>query len=368
MSILQKYIFREWFWTSLAVSIVLVVVLVGAYLGDILDDITDGRMPAGLISAQLLFHMPVILGNILPLAGFIAVMWGLGRLYRDQEMAVMRSSGFGWKKLMKPLLALMLPLATVLLALGLYVAPRSALMAEEQLKQAFLSAVVWGLQPGKFHVLRKGELVIYAESIEEDNATLKNIFIKQKQELREQIWIASKGRYWVDGESGDHFLILENGKITDMEPDKLDMRVLNFARNDLRLPQPELRQKRDKPKVNLVPTADLLKESSPEYSAELQWRLAPALTVIVLGFLAMPLSHSQPREGRGVRVMLGILVYLVYGNALYLCKSWIAEGVLPASIGMWWVHILFLVISFWWIRRQGRFRAKNGARSNDVDS
>lgn len=347
----------------MAVSIVLVVVLVGAYLGDILDDITDGRMPAGLISTQVLFHMPVILGNILPLAGFISVMWGLGRLYRDQEMSVMRASGFGWQKLLKPLLMLMLPLAAFLLVLGLSVAPRAAHIAEEQLKQAFLSAVVWGLQPGKFHVLRKGDLVIYAESIEEDSATLKNIFIKQRQEVREQIWVASKGRYWVDSESGDHFLILEDGRITDMEPDKLDLRVLTFARNDLRLPQPELRQNRDKPKINLVPSAELLKESSPEYSAELQWRLAPALTVIVLGFLAMPLSHSQPRQGRGGRVVLGILVYLIYGNALYMCKSWIAGGVLPASIGMWWVHILFLAISFWWIRQQGRFRVKSNGHS-----
>jgi lipopolysaccharide export system permease protein len=363
LSILQKYIFREWFWTSLAVSIVLVIVLVGAYLGNILDDITDGRMPAGLISTQVLFHMPVILGNILPLAGFVGVMWVLGRLYRDQEMAVMRSSGFGWKQLMKPLLVLMLPLAGFLLVLGLSIAPRAAQMAEDQLREAFLSAVVWGLQPGKFHVLRKGELVIYAESIEEDGATLKNIFIKQKQELREQIWVASKGRYWVDGETGDHFLILEDGKITDLEPGKLDLRELHFVRNDLRLPQPEIRQKRDKPKVNLMPSGELLTEPDPAHSAELQWRLAPALTVIVLGLLALPLSHSQPREGRGVRVMLGILVYLVYGNLLYLCKSWIAEGVLPASIGMWWVHLLFLAIGFLWIRQQGRFPVKNGGSS-----
>ncbi len=50
LSILQKYIFREWFWTSLAVSIVLIVVLLGAYLSDMLNDIADGRMPAGLCS------------------------------------------------------------------------------------------------------------------------------------------------------------------------------------------------------------------------------------------------------------------------------------------------------------------------------
>jgi len=168
----------------------------------------------------------------------------------------------------------------------------------------------------------------------------------------------------VDSETGDHFLILENGRITDVEPGKLDIRVLNFARNDLRLPQPEVRQKRDEPKIDLVPSRELLAENDPAYSAEFQWRLAPALTVIVLGFLALPLSHSQPREGRGVRVMLGILVYLVYGNMLYLCKSWIASGVLPASIGMWWVHLVFLAVGFLWIRQQGRLPVRNGGSAS----
>ena len=194
MSILQKYILREWSWTSLAVSIVLIIVLLGAYLGDMLNDIADGRMPAGLLSTQLLLHMPQTLENILPLAGFVAVMWGLGRFYRDQEMAVMRSSGFGWQQLIKPLLSLVGPLAVILLVLGLWAAPpASARIAEQQLEQAFRSAAVWGLQAGKFHVLRHGELIIYAESIEEDGNALRNIFIKQRENGREQIWVAREG-------------------------------------------------------------------------------------------------------------------------------------------------------------------------------
>ena len=152
MSILQKYILREWFWTALAVSIVLVIVLLGAYLSDMLKDIAGGRIPAGLLGVQLLLHMPETLGNILPLAGFVAVMWGLGRFYRDQEMAVMRSSGFDWRKLLKPLLSLVIPMAVALLVLGLLIAPTTARMAEDQLEAAFRSAAVWGLQAGKFHV------------------------------------------------------------------------------------------------------------------------------------------------------------------------------------------------------------------------
>ena len=341
----------------MAVSIVLIIVLLGAYLGDMLNDIADGRMPAGLMSKQLLLLMPETLGNILPLAGFVAVMWGLGRLYRDQEMAVMRSSGFGWKQLLKPLLSLVVPLAVVLLVLGLAIAPTTARIAEQQLEQAFRSAAVWGLQAGKFHVLRRGELVIYVEDIAEDGSTLQNIFIKQRQHDREQVWVALKGRYWVDSDTGDPYLVLEQGKVVDVTPGQLDLRVLSFTRNDLRLPEPEFLE-RKKTKIKSKSTAEILNDPSVESIAELQWRLSPAITVIVLGLLAIPLAHSEPREGRGIRIILGILVYLLYGNMLYLCRSWMADGILPTYIGMWWVHAVFLIISFVWVRQQGRFPVK----------
>lgn len=335
----------------------LVIVLLGAYLSDMLKDIAGGRIPAGLLGIQLLLHLPETLGNILPLAGFVAVMWGLGRFYRDQEMAVMRSSGFAWRHLLKPLLSLVIPMAVVLLVLGLSLAPTTSRMAEEQLEEAFRSAAVWGLQAGKFHVLRQGDLVLYAEAIEEDGSSLRNIFIKQRQKDREQVWVAQKGRYWMDSDTGDRYLVLEDGKVTDLAPGQLDLRVLTFARNDLRLPEPEFR-KRKNARINSVSSAELLQNHNLESIAELQWRLSPAISVIVLGLLAIPLAHSEPREGRGVRVVLGILVYILYGNLLYLCRSWVIDGVLPAYIGMWWVHIVFLTISFVWVRRQGRFPVK----------
>lgn len=356
MTILQRYIFREWFWTALAVSIVLVVVLLGAYLSDMLQDIAGGRIPAGLLGIQLALHLPETMSNILPLAGFVAVMWGLGRFYRDQEMAVMRSSGFNWRNLLKPLMSLLVPLALALLLIGLLVAPSSSRLAEEKLEEAFRSAAVWGLQAGKFHVLKRGDLILYAEAIGEDGSTLKNIFIKQRHNDREQVWVAQKGRYWMDADTGDRYLVLEDGKVTDVAPGKLDVRVLSFARNDLRLPEPEFR-KRKGTRINSVASAELLDKADIESKAELQWRLSPAISVVVLGLLAIPLAHSEPREGRGVRVVLGILVYILYGNLLYLCRTWVTAGVLPAWIGMWWVHLLFLTISFVWIRRQGRFKS-----------
>ncbi len=343
----------------MAVSIVLVIVLLGAYLSDMLKDIAGGRIPAGLLGIQLALHLPETMSNILPLAGFVAVMWGLGRFYRDQEMAVMRSSGFNWKNLLRPLFSLVMPMAIALLLLGLLIAPNASRMAEEQLEAAFRSAAIWGLQAGKFHVLKQGDLVLYAEAIEEDGSTLKNIFIKQRHKGREQVWVAHKGRYWMDTETGDRYLVLEEGKVTDVAAGQLDVRVLSFARNDLRLPEPEFR-KRKNANINSVTSAVLMDTGNAESIAELQWRLSPAISVVVLGLLAIPLAHSEPREGRGVRVVLGILVYILYGNLLYLCRTWVIDGIIPTYIGMWWVHVVFLVISFVWVRRQGRFPVRAG--------
>jgi lipopolysaccharide export system permease protein len=97
---------------------------------------------------------------------------------------------------------------------------------------------------------------------------------------------------------------------------------------------------------------------SAEEVAEMQWRLSPAIAAIVLGLLAIPLSHSAPREGRGGRALLGILAYTVYANVLYMSRGWTAGGDLPPALGMWWVHGLVLVVALLWLRRQGRMVGK----------
>ncbi|NNJ63932.1 MAG: LptF/LptG family permease, partial [Xanthomonadales bacterium] len=82
LNILQKYIFREWIWTFLAVTVILLIVMVGITLGELFNDIAGGRVPSGLLWILIGLKMPEVLGTILPLGIFISVIWGLGRLYR----------------------------------------------------------------------------------------------------------------------------------------------------------------------------------------------------------------------------------------------------------------------------------------------
>ena len=354
--ILQKYFFREWLWTFLATAIVLLIVMLGVSFGELLRDIAGGRVPSGLLGTLIMLQMPGLLGTILPLSVFIAVIWGLGRIYRDQEMAVMRASGFHWRLLFRPLLRLLLPVSAFLLLSGLVLAPLAASVTQQRLEDAFRNAAEWGLQTGKFHVLQGGDLILYVESVGNDGRTLEHVFIQQRDRDREQVWAAESGYYWLHPKTGSRFLTLENGRITEGGKQSLDFGIMRFSRNDLKLPEPEERARSDA--LEARPTAALLFSGEPDEATEIQWRLAPVFAVLVLGVLAIPLGHSAPREGRGGRALLGILAYIVYVNGLYMCRNWMAKGEFPTIPGLWWIHLLVLLIAFLWLRHQGRAAGK----------
>ena len=264
----------------------------------------------------------------------------------------MRASGFRWQMMLRPLFQLLLPISGVLLAIGLIVLPLAASTTQQKLEDAYRNAAEWGLQTGKFHVLRGGDLVVYVEAVEKDGRTLRHVFIQQRQNDREQVWAAESGYYWLDKNSGNRYLTLENGQITEGGQETLDFGIMNFSRNDLRLPQQEDRIKPVDQEARK--SAEMLFSTVPEDAAEIQWRVSPAIAAIVLGLLAIPLSHSAPREGRGGRALLGILAYTVYANVLYMCRSWLSEGAIPVALGMWWVHLLVLIVALVWLQRQGR--------------
>jgi len=353
LNILQKYILREWFWAFLAVTAVLVVVMFGVTLGELLSDMAGGQIPSGLLGGLLLLKLPEVFNTILPLGIFIGVIWGLGRIYRDQEMAVMRASGFRWQMMLRPLFNLLLPLAAVVFINGVFVAPMATHSAQMRLEKAFRTAAEWGLQAGQFHVLQNGDLILYVEAVEKDGRTLRNIFIQQRQQDgREQVWTSERGYYWLDSASGERYLTLENGQITEGGAKTLDFSIVRFSRNDLRLPQPS--ERNQPPVVEARSSQKLFFSTEAEDVAEIQWRISPAITLVVLGLLAIPLAHSAPKEGRNAKLFSGFFAYIVYANVLQMSRSWIVSGSLPAMLGLWWVHMLALVIAVFWLRRQGR--------------
>ena len=110
---LDSYLFREFAQSTFAALVVLLIVSLGGVFADVLSDIARGRVPAGLMLAQLGLQVLNYLPLILPLGLMLGLMMAVGRLYRDTEMPVLTSVGVGPRRLLRPLMLVVGPMETI---------------------------------------------------------------------------------------------------------------------------------------------------------------------------------------------------------------------------------------------------------------
>jgi len=80
--------------------------------------------------------------------------------------------------------------------------------------------------------------------------------------------------------------------------------------------------------------------------------LAYPLSAFLLVVLALPLSYTTPRKGQFTKLALAIVIYIVYQNLLGVAQNWMVKGTTPPWLGIWWVHILLILLIFWFLTRQ----------------
>ena len=60
--------------------------------------------------------------------------------------------------------------------------------------------------------------------------------------------------------------------------------------------------------------------------------------------MAVPLAKANPRQGRFLKLLPAILLYMAYLTILIAARGALERGKIPMVLGLWWVHALFLGI------------------------
>ncbi|HEL5054842.1 TPA: LPS export ABC transporter permease LptF [Stenotrophomonas maltophilia] len=357
---LDRYLLGDFVQSFLATLIVLLVVSVGGVLVDILGNIADGRLPARLLFSQLALQFIVYMPLILPLALMLGLLLAIARLYRDSEMAVITAIGVGPRRLLRPLLMLVVPVVAVVGACSLWLGPWASRTAEQMIQDANRSVLMAGLEPGRFTPLPNGG-VVYLSSISPDGTQLGKVFLQRAKDDRLEVVSAASGRMYFEGER-QRFLELDKGhQVEGPLAGALDYRLATFVRNDVALPDGAQTRKDDDPE--LMSTLQLLGDGRTQAQAELHRRLAPPLIALAFALLTVPLGRSSPRQQRYGRMMLALLAYMVGTNLTFIGAGWIASGKLPAMLGLWWLTLPLLAFAVWMYARDGRMSLPKGARA-----
>jgi hypothetical protein len=80
-------------------------------------------------------------------------------------------------------------------------------------------------------------------------------------------------------------------------------------------------------------------------SAELNSRIAYALSILLMPFFGAPLGITSPRSGRFAGPTVGLLGILAYQKGLEFTTKGAAAGKIPAEISIWSVFIIFAALT-----------------------
>ena len=349
---LDRYLLSDFTQSFLATLIVLLVVSVGGVLVDILGKIADGGIPAGLMLSQLGLQFVSYLPLILPLALMLGLLLALARLYRDSEMAVLTSIGVGPRRLLRPILLLVLPLVVLIAACSLWLGPWANATSAKMLDAANRSVVISGLEPGQFTTL-SGGAVVYLNTVSQDGKQLGKVFMQRQKDDRLDVVTGQRGEVYMEG-TNRRFLRLHDGYRVEgpVGPTGLDYRLLRFEVSETALPDSAPGYDKNDPEV--MSTSRLMRDPRPEAQAQLHLRIAPPLLALAFALMTLPLSRSSPRQQRYGRTMLAFLGYVVGSNLSTIGGRWIADGKIPTTIGLWWLTLPLLALAVWLYANDGR--------------
>lgn len=347
--IFRRSLVRELTATAIGLFVVLLAILFTQSVIRILARAAGGAVAADGVLALIGFNAMFYLNLLLSVALFLTVLLTLSRWYRDSEMVVWFTSGQSLTACLKPILMFAAPFLVAIVLLSLFLSPWAEQRKIEYERQLESRDEVSILSPGLFREFRRAGIVVYIDSINPVDGTIRNVFLHSVDDAKDATTVARLG-HLVTEPNGDRFVVLEDGRRYEGQAGSADFRMAEFGRLGRRIEPAEARALPTSTKA--IPTALLLVTDNRKERAELFWRLSVPILALVLTLLAIPLAFVNPRMGRSFNLITAVFLYMLYTNCINIVQSLIAQGKLDLWLGLLLPHMVALIVVFLLFRHQ----------------
>lgn len=304
----------------------------------------------GVSFSMILKLIGLMLISILPftlsISFLVSVLIALRRLNSDGEWTAMRSCGFGWARLARPLIVLAGCLSIVTLALGMEWAPYGERTIKGTIIKIGNTKIVASLQAGAF---TSGffDLLIYSDKVDTKTNKLSHVFIYDERKPKNPVAVVAKSGEIVQLKTEKeldvaHVLKLNTGNIHRNDRELGNYQKVDFDEYNLFLKINEGENvAANTPKMKgyrqLLHDAALYR-NRPDVYAEFQaefWRRL-ALAFSPFAFLTVGIGFGLPRNRAGGSsaslIAFGCMIF--YLTLESMGSAWVMRMILPAWLGM----------------------------------
>ncbi len=410
--ILRRYMTNQVASTTALVLGFLVVMMLGGRLIRYFGIAAEGNLDISLLFSIIGYNLPYFLELILPLAFFIALMLVFGRLYVDQEMAVINGSGVSRGKLARLMTPLILALFVGEAALSVVAKPWGVRSSETIWQQQALSSAFDLVRPNEF--ISSGNYHLYVGSLSDDKKQLQDVVLIQTKETlqdeaplssddaelarqlastempqeltttidnsdqavtKDTITLAKRAEQVDNGAGGITQLDLFQGRRYEVGAGSLKYNQIGFDRYRITLTESSKEiVTEDNIETQAIGPLWRAATGSTNTSAmraaqgELGYRFALPWLMIIAPMLAVPLSQVKPRQGRWLRLFPAVLLFVSCALGIISLKNAVSQG----SVSVWayaWLVLGFMALALymnWSSRIQHRLRVRQESNESSL--
>jgi lipopolysaccharide export system permease protein len=303
---------------------------------------------------MMVYISPAFLALTIPISVLVAPVVVFNQFSSDNEWVAMKSNGWSFINLMRPVLYFSLTAYLLTNAIIFFALPWGNLSFKVMIYEIVQTRASLEIKPNVFNNDFKNLVVLVKEKNGE--AQLKNIFIADSTAGQApKIIVAEEGEVVTNPGLYKIQLQLKSGTIHDLGEHRKSYQLLNFDRYDLTLdlPNADSLQKRSLLGNRELPFTELLEKireiklaggtAFPE-EVEVSKKFSIPFTCLIFGFIGAPLGIKSSRSGKSGSYAVAALAIALYYIIFVSAQNLGSLGKLNSFISVWIPNALYLTL------------------------
>jgi lipopolysaccharide export system permease protein len=347
VKITDGYLIREFVGPFLMAVFGISIVFISGLLFELSDLLIVRQASFALVGKLLIYSIPGILVEALPLSVLFATILSLGRLTKDSELMVLQVSGYKFLRLLFPLVFVALIISLSSYFLNETVVPWTNHKSQNVIRMITYEEQLVTVQENTFFKAPDNRY-FYIGRVDEATHELSNILVYEvRRGGPPNIITAAKGFYqdetWelFDGvvhEFDDSGFVKFESKFDRMVI-SVDMDFLNYLgqqKSSYEMSRKELKEHIERFSKGGV--------SMGQYWVDYHLKLSIPLAGFIFLLLGAPLSLGSARSGVFFGIALSIGISFLYYIVLAVLRSMAGNGYMNPLLAAWLPNIVFALI------------------------
>ncbi len=359
MKIIHKYIFFEILKIfAISVSFLTLILLLEQTL--YMTEMIANRGVTFVEGLRLMIYTsPIFLLLSIPLSLLIATVTTFNQFSGDNEFVAMKTSGWSFIFLAKPIMAFSLTAYLLTNLVVFYAIPWGNQEFKKTLYDIVKNRAYINIQPTIFNNDFK-DLVLYAQS-KEGETLLKDIFVADQSEKgANKIILAQQGVIVSDPKTYQITLQFQNGTIHDLTKEGRNYNILNFDRYErlLKLPDNQnllsklVERNRD---ISYSELKEIIQQkraqgqNTAREEVQVSKKFAIPFSCLLFGLAGATLGIKSSRSGRSGGIIVSALVLGVYYIGMIFSQNVGKHNLVNPSLAMWMPNVALFLLTYFMV-------------------